>query len=402
MYFINKNDYDCSGCTACMNICSHDAITMEKNEEGFLYPVRHNDICVNCGLCENICPFDHPVYKNDSPLVYAAYDKKERTGSSSGGIFYTIARYVINQGGMVYGAAYDDELKVKHRSARTIQELEALRGSKYVQSDLNDCFKQIKDELKKGTLVYFTGVGCQVAGLYAYLRKDYSNLLTSDVVCHGVSSQHLFNMHLNYIGAKYNSKVIKYSFRELKYWLTREKAIMENGKILYKYDGNRSPYLYALGLGYSDRYSCFNCKFAKLPRQGDLTLADYWGVADFFPLLDTSHGVSLLLVNNSKGHNIFDKIKKQIVFYKSSLEDCVKHNINIIHPIEEPSIRKDFYNILEKDGYEKMANTILVCPEKMRNRRISRVMLLRRLHIYQPYEVFKRYVKFILIKLKLK
>lgn len=402
MYFINKNDYDCSGCTACMNICSHDAITMEKNEEGFLYPVRHNDICVNCGLCENICPFEHPVYKNDSPLVYAAYDKKERTGSSSGGIFYTIARYVINQGGMVYGAAYDDELKVKHRSARTIQELEALRGSKYVQSDLNDCFKQIKDELKKGTLVYFTGVGCQVAGLYAYLRKDYSNLLTSDVVCHGVSSQHLFNMHLNYIGAKYNSKVIKYSFRELKYWLTREKAIMENGKILYKYDGNRSPYLYALGLGYSDRYSCFNCKFAKLPRQGDLTLADYWGVADFFPLLDTSHGVSLLLVNNSKGHNIFDKIKKQIVFYKSSLEDCVKHNINIIHPIEEPSIRKDFYNILEKDGYEKMANTILVCPEKMRNRRISRVMLLRRLHIYQPYEVFKRYVKFILIKLKLK
>lgn len=402
MYFINKNDYDCSGCTACMNICSHNAITMEKNEEGFLYPVRHNDICVNCGLCENICPFEHPVYKNDSPLVYAAYDKKERTGSSSGGIFYTIARYVINRGGIVYGAAYDDDLKVKHRSARTIQELEALRGSKYVQSDLNDCFKLIKDELKKGTLVYFTGVGCQVAGLYAYLRKDYSNLLTSDVVCHGVSSQHLFNMHLNYIGAKYNSKVIKYSFRELKYWITREKAIMENGKILYKYDGNRSPYLYALGLGYSDRYSCFNCKFAKLPRQGDITLADYWGVADSFPLLDTSHGVSLLLVNNSKGHNIFDKIKKQIVFYKSSLEDCVKYNINIIHPIEEPSIRKDFYNILEKDGYEKMANTILVCPEKMRNRRINRIMFLRRLYIYQPYEAFKRYVKFILIKLKLK
>ena len=157
-----------------------------------------------------------------------------------------------------------------------------------------------------------------------------------------------------------------------------------------------------MGLGYSDRYSCFNCKFAKLPRQGDITLADYWGVADFFPLLDTSHGVSLLLVNNSKGYNIFDKIKKQIAFYKSSLEDCVKYNINIIHPIEEPSIRKDFYKILEKDGYEKMANTILVCPENMRNRRISRIMFLRRLYIYQPYDAFKRYVKFILIKLKLK
>lgn len=402
MYFINKNDYDCSGCTACMNICSHDAITMEKNEEGFLYPVRHNDICVNCGLCENICPFEHPVYKNDSPLVYAAYDKKGRIGSSSGGIFYTIARYVINQGGIVYGAAYDDDLKVKHRSARTIQELEALRGSKYVQSDLNDCFKQIKDELKKGTLVYFTGVGCQVAGLYAYLRKDYGNLLTSDIVCHGSPNQVLFNEHLKYISTICHSKVNGYSFRDTRYWLIREKADLGNGKSAIKYDGNLSPYLYAFGLGYNYRYSCYNCKFAKIPRQGDISLADFWGISEVLPLISTENGVSLVLINSNRGQDIWDKINNNLYFFKSTLEACTKYNKNVIKPTEEPKIRKDFYKILEKEGYEKMANTILACPEKMRNSRINRVMLLRRLHIYQPYEVFKRYVKFILIKLKLK
>ncbi len=402
MYFINKNDYDCSGCTACINICSHNAITMEKNEEGFLYPVRHNDICINCGLCENICPFEHPVYKNDSPLVYAAYDKKERTGSSSGGIFYTIARYVINKGGIVYGAAYNDDLKVKHRSARTIKELEALRGSKYVQSDLNDCFRQIRDELKKGTLVYFTGVGCQVAGLYSFLRKKYDNLITSDIVCHGVPSQKMFDIHLQYLGQKHASKVQNYSFRETNIWLIRERVKFENGKISYEYDGNKSPYLYAFGLGYTYRYSCFKCPFAKLPRQGDISLADYWGVQKPFPLMDVTKGVSLVLVNSQIGKIIWNKIKPQLVYKFSKIEDATRNNPNVVRPTKEPPIRKDFFKILEKEGYEQMASTYLECPEKMRNHHIELVMKLRKWYIYQPYENIRRLTKLFLHKLNLK
>lgn len=402
MYFINKNDYDCSGCTACINICSHNAITMEKNEEGFLYPVRHNDICINCGLCENICPFEHPVYKNDSPLVYAAYDKKERTGSSSGGVFYTIARYVINKGGIVYGAAYNDDLKVKHRSARTIKELEALRGSKYVQSDLNDCFRQIRDELKKGTLVYFTGVGCQVAGLYSFLRKKYDNLITSDIVCHGVPSQKMFDIHLQYLGQKHASKVQNYSFRETNIWLIRERVKFENGKISYEYDGNKSPYLYAFGLGYTYRYSCFKCPFAKLPRQGDISLADYWGVQKPFPLMDVTKGVSLVLVNSQIGKIIWNKIKPQLVYKFSNIEDATRNNPNVVRPTKEPPIRKDFFKILEKEGYEQMASTYLECPEKMRNHHIELVMKLRKWYIYQPYENIRRLTKLFLHKLNLK
>lgn len=258
MYFYTQNEYECSGCTACVNVCAHaSAITMEKNDEGFLYPIRHDDLCVKCGLCEKVCPFEHPIYKNDAPTVYAAYDKMERSGSSSGGLFYTIASYVINCGGVVFGAACNKDLKVRHICARTLQELQPLRGSKYVQSELGDCYEKIKDELKKGTLVYFTGVGCQVAGLYAFLRKDYKNLVTSDIVCHGVPSQYMFDVHLSFLKDRYKSRVKSYSFREKEYWLTREEVEFENGRMKRKYDGNMSPFLYSFGLGYISRLFMF-------------------------------------------------------------------------------------------------------------------------------------------------
>lgn len=393
MYFLNKRSYDCSGCTACLNICKHDAITMEKDGEGFLYPIRNKDKCIECGLCEKICPFEYPIYKNEHPIVYAAYDKKERGGSASGGIFYTIANFIIRQGGIVYGAAYDDNLQVKHVCAKTVKELECLRGSKYVQSDLNNCFKEIKVELEKGTLVFFTGVGCQVAGLYAFLKKDYPNLLTSDIVCHGVPNQALFDLHLKYISDKYHSKVKAYSFRDKRYWLIREKAVLNNNHSVIEYDGNRSPYLYAFGLGYSYRYSCYNCKFAKIPRQGDLSLADFWGVGTLFPTMYTQKGVSLVLLNNDKGKKIWDAIKAKLIYEESTLEDCVKYNRNVVKPTEEPDFRKDFYKILANIGYEKMAKTVLVCPKYMCNNKIGRIMLLRTLYIYQPYMYLKHCLK---------
>lgn len=399
MYFITHNEYECSGCTACVNVCTHNAITMEENEEGFLYPVKHADKCIECGLCERVCPFENPIYSNDNPIVYAAYDRKERIRSTSGGLFYTIASHIIRQGGVVYGAAYDENLQVIHQCARTLQELKPLRGSKYVQSNLKSCFLEIKEELNKGTLVYFTGVGCQVAGLYAYLRKNYKNLITSDIVCHGVPNQKLFDTHLAYIGGKYNSKVKSYSFRDTSLWLIREKARLDNGKIKYEYDGNMSPYLYAFGLGYTYRYSCFSCRFAKIPRQGDISLADFWGTTS---IMDTSKGVSLVLLNNEKGHEIWEAIKDNLVYQQSDLTTCAKHNPNVIRPTQEPPFRKKFFKMLTQEGYEQMARSVLVCPPSMRNKRIERVMFLRKIYLYQPYYYSRLFLKKILIAMNLK
>lgn len=364
--------------------------------------MRHNDRCVNCGLCEKVCPIAHPSYINDTPLVFAAYDKRERGRSSSGGVFYTIASYVISRGGVVFGAAYDEDLKVRHICARSLDELQALRGSKYVQSDMGDCFRKVKDYLRQGKLVYFTGVGCQVAGLYSYLKNNYDNLFTSDIVCHGVPSQTFFNLHLQYLGRKYQSKVKEYDFRDPRNWVIRERALFENGSIKFEYDGNMSPFLYAFGLGLNYRYSCFSCKFAKIPRQGDISLADYWGVGRSFPLMDTQKGVSLVLVNNEKGRKLWNEIKQYLVHYQSTLEDGARNNPNVVRSSIEPSIRKEFFKILAAEGYDRLAKTHLVCPEKMRNYNIERVMMLRKYHIYQPYMELKRLAKVVLAKFKIK
>lgn len=221
-------------------------------------------------------------------------------------------------------------------------------------------------------------------------------------MCHGIPSQKLFDIHLKYLSDKYGSKVKQYSFRDKNIWLTREKAVLDNGKIKYEYDGNMSPYLYSFGLGFIDRYSCFNCKFAKIPRQGDISLADFWGIGETVPAMDTSKGVSLVLVNSKKGEKVWNEIKPRLVFRQSTLEAAAKHNPNVIRPTKEPEFRRDFFRILAKDGYTKMAGTCLACPDNMRNKRIERIMTLRRMHIYQPYAKLKHLAKTILVALKIK
>ena len=207
MFFTTKDKTECCGCTACEHSCPVHAISFQLDDEGFSYPQIDYNICIHCGLCGKVCPFNHPRYENNSnPDAYASMvkNKTERIKSSSGGVFYKIASYIIAQKGIVYGAIMDDNFIVKHIGVSTIADLSCLRGSKYVQSELNDVFKQIKGQLDAGRLVYFVGTGCQVAGLNSFLRKKYPNLLTSDIVCHGVPNQKMFNMHLHYLEERYN------------------------------------------------------------------------------------------------------------------------------------------------------------------------------------------------------
>ena len=169
--YLNSNDiYECSGCAACYSVCGHKAISMQVDEDGFVIPIKNKNLCTDCGLCEMVCPIEHPDYSNSSmPSAFAAYDPKERRKSSSGGIFYSVAKHVIRQDGEVFGAAFDDNMQLRHISVKTIDGLESLRGSKYVQSNIGETFKNVAKSLKADRLVYFTGTPCQVAGLKAFL-----------------------------------------------------------------------------------------------------------------------------------------------------------------------------------------------------------------------------------------
>ncbi len=368
MYFETLDKKECCGCSACLSACPKQCIEMRADEEGFLYPVIDKDICIDCGLCRKVCPFAHPEYPDAAPLVYATYvkDESQRAQSTSGGIFYAVARWVISQGGVVYGAAFDSHFKLRHVGVDNMEELQRLRGSKYLQSDLGDVFSEIRRYLKEGRWVYFTGVGCQVAGLKSFLRKDYDTLVTSDLVCHGVPSQQMFDWHLDYLRQKERGEITSYSFRDTGGWgvcETYEYVSQTRGRgVRRQWSYELSPYLYSFMYAFNYRYSCYDCKFARVPRQGDITLADYWGVQRYFPDLDIRKGVSLVLLNTVRGKMVWDAVKETLVYRASRIEDASVENANLVRPTMMPEIRKSCYEMIRQRGYKSVAENEFRSP----------------------------------------
>lgn len=363
MYLVTNKKEECCGCSACQQICNVNAISIIPDEEGFLFPIKNKDICTNCGACEKVCPFEHPIYFQNSPKVLAAYLKNssEIKKSSSGAIFYVIAREIIKLGGVVCGATIDENMQVYHVVAKTLDELELIRGSKYVQSALGDCYREIRRILKSGQWVYFTGTGCQVAGLKTFLRKDYANLLTSDLICHGVPNQRLFDMHIKYLEKKHNGKVIAYQFRDNKNWRVNELVTMVIGSQtrffrLPTYEF--SPYLYSFMFAMIYRYSCYKCPFAKVTRQGDITLADFWGIHHFFPNMDARHGVSLVLLNTDKGIDFWKKIHSYVYSEEANISSAAQFNGNLVRSTVMPLIRETIFSKIKMEGYNAIACTL--------------------------------------------
>lgn len=375
MYFKTLAKSECCACTACEQACPVNAISFTKDEEGFLYPTINKDKCIDCGLCERVCPVEHPNYSNtETPEVYAAMVKEveQRKKSSSGGMFYAIASWILNQGGKVYGATMDENHQVKHIGVDHFEDINLLRGSKYVQSDLQQVFADIKKELKAGRWCYFVGTGCQVAGLKSFLRKDYDTLLTSDLVCHGVPSQWLFDQHIKYLEEKYKGKVSNYHFRNNEGWGGCEIFDLTNHKgktKRYKFPSyDLSPYLYSFMYGMTSRYSCYECSFARIPRQGDITLADYWGVKEFFPEMDDSKGVSMILVNSSNGQKVWNAVKVDNIFERSRKEAAAKCNGNLIGPTSMPIIRTRAYKEILSRGYVDVASNEFRCSNYIKTK----------------------------------
>ena len=255
------NKKDCTGCTACINVCAHKAIVMYADSEGFLYPTINESQCVQCGLCEQVCPVLTITESGntDQPIVYAMWHKHDRVKSSSGGAFSALARLIFSKGGKVYGAAFGENLVLQHVGISSIEELQKLRGSKYLQSNLGDIFKDVKKDLLEERWVLFCGTPCQIAGLKAYLRKSYKNLLTADLVCHGVPSQKIFDSYLMKLCKEIRIEAIQnYGFRKLDGWAISP-SIKVNGKDISLY-GINSLYMEAFNKNALFRESCYNCK----------------------------------------------------------------------------------------------------------------------------------------------
>ena len=212
---------ECCGCRACVNICTHKALNMVADEEGFYFPTKNNN-CISCGLCEIVCPYNplniekhfskQNAYRDMYPKTFAAYSEEDRIGSSSGGIFYALAKYIIDKNGYVYGAAFNEDFQLHHIVAHSIPELNPLRGSKYLQSNTKNTYSEVRERLNRKENVLFVGTPCQVAGLKSYLRKDYETLFTADLICHGTPNQWMFDQHNKFIEKENKSKLTSYHF----------------------------------------------------------------------------------------------------------------------------------------------------------------------------------------------
>ena len=349
----------CCGCTACASICSHQAITMKPDALGFLYPVVDEDKCTDCGLCEKVCAF-HADYDKSSnllePDVYAARHKKkeEIERSRSGAMFVAVSDWVLAQGGVVYGAGYADHFRVVHKRATRCQERDEFRGSKYVQSDLNDVFLQVAKDLKDGMLVLFTGTPCQTSGLRSFLKSKRVNtekLYLVDIVCHGVPSPYYWRDYLAYIEKKQGKKVTSVNFRDKSQlgWAAHKESFTFDNGITYTY-----TYTYTFYQHIMFRRSCGACHFTNLQRPSDLTLADFWGWQKVDASINADDkGVSLVLVNTIKGQELFDAIKHEMDYIKTDTIKCLQPNLQYpseIHPMRD-SFEKDY----QKRGFVYVA-----------------------------------------------
>ncbi len=332
----------CVGCHACFNICPVRAITMVENEEGFKYPQLDKQTCVNCGKCEKVCPalIGHPLTHDKSPEFYAVWNKENdiRRQSSSGGMFRILAEEIIAEGGVVYGAAFDEANHLRHIRVENVDELGALMGSKYVQSDIGTMLGQVRADLRNGRQVLFSGTPCQVAGLYAFLGGNHENLLTVDVLCHGVPSPGVFQRYLEGIGVDGGCRI---EFRNKdKGWKRFSLIVADKVHEMLDENSYMKGFLSNLYL----RPSCAECQFVGCKRIGDVTLGDFWGVNAFRKKYDDDLGTSLVLLNSQKGKLMFEALRSRYALAEQVPDaSAIPANPTLMHSSTPSLLREAFF-----------------------------------------------------------
>ena len=325
-----QNKKLCSGCAACYNSCPFQAISMQEDNEGFLYPIVDSRKCIECKKCEEICPCINGKIKTEEELslCYAGYNRTHQTRNSSpsGGILALAAEKVLYMGVIVFGASFDETFTVYHTSVENTVDLQKLIGSKYLQSRVGSVYQDVKKQLSIGRIVLFAGTTCQVAGLKAFLEKPYSNLMCMDFICLGVPSPKVWRDYLSTYFKNYEIERINFKDKT-NGWHTfslhikgKYSEFIKKGKLTEFFSG------YFRGL-YS-RPSCSQCNFKVQERISDITVADCWGYTYIAPELDDNKGLSSIVIHSKAGHKLFESIKDNLVYKKADISDVKKYNDN--------------------------------------------------------------------------
>lgn len=366
----------CCGCAACEQRCPTSCIVMREDEEGFLYPQTDTSKCIDCGLCEKVCPVLNQGEKRKPLHVYAAKNTKTRIRlqSSSGGIFTHIAEQIIQKNGVVFGARFDENWAVEHACTETLEGLAAMRGSKYVQSRIGRTYQQAKEFLESGRPVLFSGTPCQIRGLKLFLAKEYENLLTVDLVCHGVPSPEIWRQYLHetiarkgfkhtnselrstsqITGINFRDKTTGWQHFSLRFILRRETGAglpetADVSRIHYK-----DPFFYCFLSHVTERYSCYACPAKELKSGRDITLGDFWGFRGTKDFPDDNNGISLLLINTDQGSKYITGTLRS----EQSYEKVIKQNPMITASLIKDPRRDTFYKAVAKSSLHRQSKKL--------------------------------------------
>lgn len=348
---INITDkYNCCGCSACSSICPKHCISMQSDNEGFLYPVVNEEDCIDCGLCEKVCHELHPFEERKPQKVYAAINKDEeiRLKSSSGGIFYLLAEKTITEGGVVFGARFDEQWQVVIDYAETMEGVKAFMGSKYVQARMATAYADTKRFLSEGRKVLFSGTPCQIAGLHHFLRKPYDNLLTVDIICHGSPSPKVWSLYLDEVVTAGRKAINDVQFRNKSNGWKAFNFTMEYNKneqtVSLCSHHQQNHFMRAFLRDMILRPSCYQCQAKNGRSHSDITIADFWGINTEIPDMDDDKGTGLVLVNTNKGQASLDW--RNITFKETTAETAIRHNPAYLRSVAAHPKREVFFNRL--------------------------------------------------------
>lgn len=380
----------CCGCGVCATVCPKHCISMHYNEEGFLYPYIDKDLCIECKLCQKSCPTNNSTNITDNnitPKVFACVNKNINIlkNSSSGGVFFNLANYIITNGGVVYGASFDLDNMVKHIRINSIGELPLLMGSKYVQSNTTHIWNQIKTDLDSGHNVLFSGTPCEVGALKKFLKHDYVNLFCIDLICMGTPSPGVWKRHISDIEKKYHSRATFATFRNKQYGANAHSLFIKfnNGKLYWR-PIYAEPYVKAFHSRLFLRPSCHNCSYKGTNRVSDITLADFWGIETTNISIDHSNGISMVIIHSQKGIDLFSKNKEQFYYQETTIETAQRVQPMLTTSCEPNGNRNAFFKSFKDNPnipFSKIVNKFqkITVADKIRYRLKKKTNWLRTL-----------------------